>query len=138
MPAWQRPWECPRAGGQVTSVARPAWFISDLAQEGMLGNFRRMAVVVHTTADFHITCPFLFFLSGVISVVARLLLSIAVQLKKETKRASLFGLRGKFGDGFHFSCRGSPTSPRGMWARGPPALEAQGPIHLWIAFQSPG
>ena len=86
MPAWQRLWECPRAGGQVTSVARPAWFIPDLAQEGMLGNSLRTAVAVHTTPDFHTTCPFLFFLSGVISVVARLLLSIAVELKKETKK----------------------------------------------------
>ena len=56
-------------------MARPAWFIPDLAQEGMLGNSQRTAVAVHTTPDFHITCPFLFFLSGVISVVARVLLS---------------------------------------------------------------
>lgn len=59
--------------------------IPELGQEGVLGNSLRTAVAVHTTPDFHMTCPFLFFLPGVILAVPWLL-SIALELKKETKK----------------------------------------------------
>lgn len=46
----------------------------------------RIVVAVHTTPDFHTTCCYLFFLSGVTLVLPWLLLSIAVRLKKETQK----------------------------------------------------